>query len=357
MKIFVDARWTQTEFHDGISRYGSSLLGALHKIHPITVLIHDEKQLAFLPKKIPYVIVNNPISPRELLLARKLNELGADIVFSPLQYMGIWGRKYKLILTLQDLICYRHPKPPTFLIWPVRVVWRLFHISYWPQRTLLNQADAIATVSHTSKKYIQHHNITKKPITVAYNAPSPLKVKLKKPAKKLVYMGSFMPYKNVETLIASLEYLPGYDLLLLSSINPRREKELVELAGKDARVEFFGGVSDKEYAEILGSAHALVTASKEEGFGLPIIEAMSVSVPVICSDIEIFHEVAGDAGLFFDPDSPKDFAKQVRKLEKKTIRAQMTKKGKAQAGKFTWKKSAQELLKTMKKLHKNGLKK
>lgn len=357
MKIIVDARWTQTEFHDGISRYGSSLISALHKIHPITVLIHDKKQLKFLPKEISYILVNNPISPRELLLPRKLNQLGADVVFSPLQYMGIWGRNYKLILTLQDLIYYRHPKPPTFLALPIRIIWRLFHFSYWPQRLLLNKADTVVTVSHTSKKYIQQNNITKRPITVVYNAPSPLKLKLQKPTKKLVYMGSFMPYKNVETLIAALEFLPDYELHLLSTINPKREKELVEIAGKDARIEFYGGVTDKEYSGLLASAHALVTASKEEGFGLPIIEAMSVGVPVVCSDIEIFHEVAGDAGLFFNPDSPKDFAKQVRKLEKKATREQITKKGKAQARKFAWKKSAQELLKTMKKLHKNSLKK
>lgn len=357
MKIFIDARWTQTEFHDGISRYGSSLITALHKIQPVTVLIHDKKQLTFLPKKIPYILVNNPISPRELLLPHKLNQLGADIVFSPLQYMGIWGRKYRLILTLQDLIYYRHPKPPTFLALPIRIVWRLFHFSYWPQRLLLNQADAIATVSYTSKKYIQENNITKKTITVVRNAPSPLKIKLKKPTKKLVYMGSFMPYKNVETLILALEFLPNYELHLLSKINPKREKELIETTPKDARIEFYGGVTDQEYKEILSSAHALVTASKEEGFGLPIIEAMSIGVPVICSDIEIFHEVAGNAGLFFNPDSPEDFAKQVRKLEKKTTRSQMTEKGRAQARKFSWKKSAQELLKTMKALHKDNLKK
>ncbi len=350
MKIIVDARWTQTEFHDGISRYGSSLITALHKIHPITVLIHDKKQLKFLPKKIPYVLVNNPISPHELLLPRKLNQLGADVVFSPLQYMGIWGRNYKLILTLQDLIYYRHPKPPTFLALPIRIIWRLFHFSYWPQRLLLNQADTVVTVSHTSKKYIQQNNITKRPITVVYNAPSPLKLKLQKPTKKLVYMGSFMPYKNVETLIAALEFLPDYELHLLSTINPKREKELVEIAGKDARIEFYGGVTDKEYSGLLASAHALVTASKEEGFGLPIIEAMSVGVPVVCSDIEIFHEVAGDAGLFFNPDSADDFAKKVRQLEKKKFRLELTAKGKSQAKKFDWHTSAKTLLTTMKDL-------
>jgi glycosyltransferase involved in cell wall biosynthesis len=163
-------------------------------------------------------------------------------------------------------------------------------------------------------------------------------------------MGSFMPYKNVETLISALEFLPNYELHLLSKINPKREKELVEMAPKDAQIEFYGGVTDQEYKELLSSAHALVTASKEEGFGLPIIEAMSIGVPVICSDIEIFHEVAGEAGVFFDPDSAEELSKQVRKLEKKSFRQNITKEGLAQARKFSWHTSAKALLKTMRQL-------
>lgn len=347
MKVFVDARWTRTDHHDGVSRYGASLIRELHKLQPVTMLIHDKDQLRLLPKNVPYLIVNHPFSPRELKLPSKLNQLGADVVFSPLQYMGLWGRKYKLILTVHDLIYYRHPQPPTYLLWPVQLVWRLFHISFWPQRLLLNKADVVITVSQTSKKYLELHNITRRLISVVYNAPSRLKVKFQKPTKKLVYMGSFMPYKNVELLIAAMEFLPDYELHLLSKISPRREKELVISAPKHARILFYGGISDEEYAAHLSDCHALVTASKEEGFGLPLVEAMHSEVPIICSDIEIFHEVVGKAGLFFDPDSPQAFVDQVRALENKEIRQGLIKKGRAQAKKFTWKKSAHALLKAI----------
>lgn len=347
MKVFVDARWTRTDHHDGISRYGACVIGELHKLQPVTLLIHSKEQLKLLPKKIPYIIVNHPFSPSELLLPRRLNKLGADVVFSPLQYMGFGGRKYKLILTVHDLIYYRHSQPPTHLPWFVQIVWRLFHLAFWPQRLLLNNANAIVTVSETSKNYIQQHNITKRPISVVYNAPSNLKVKLQKPTKKLVYMGSFMPYKNVELLIKAMELLPDYELLLLSRISPTRERELIVDAPKDAKISFYGGVSDEQYAQILGECHALVTASLEEGFGLPLIEAMQAGVPVICSDTDIFHEVSGDGALFFDPSSPKDFADKVHELEKKKTRDELTTKGKSQAKKFTWAKSARVLAKTI----------
>ncbi len=350
MKVFVDARWTRTNYHDGISRYGACLIEELQKIQPITVLIHDKEQLNLLPKNIPYEIVNHPISWRELGLPHKLNDLGADVVFSPLQYMGIFGRKYKLILTVHDLIYYRHPQPPTYLTWPVQLVWRIFHLAFWPQRMLLDKADAIVTVSDTSKKYMQDNKITTKPVYVAYNAPSRLNIKHQKPKKKIVYMGSFMPYKNVELLIAAMKLLPDYELCLLSRITPAREKELVTKAPKDARISFYGGVTDQEYARVLSDCHALVTASLEEGFGLPIIEAMQEGIPVICSDIDIFHEVAGDAGLFFDPNSTQDFADKVRQLEKKKIREELVKKGKIQSKKFTWVKSAKVLRGTIQQI-------
>src|ERR1039458_6335004 len=106
MKVFFDARWTKIDHHDGISRFGSNLLEALAKLTPVTILIYDLRQLKLLPKDIPYIMVNNPLSPREIFLPHRLNALGADVVYSPMQLMGTWGRKYKLIFTLHDLVLY-----------------------------------------------------------------------------------------------------------------------------------------------------------------------------------------------------------------------------------------------------------
>lgn len=347
MNIFFDMRWTRLDTIDGLSRYGSSLATALHQLHPITVIVYDKRQLRLLPKGIPFVMVNHPFSPRELFLPRRLNRLDADVVFSPLQTMGTWGRKYKLILTLQDLIYYRHPQPPTFLPLPVRIVWRLFHMAYWPQRLLLNQADVIATVSKTSKKYIEEHNLTQRAVHVVYNAPLEIKnppKKLPKPTRDILYMGSFMPYKNAELLIAGMKDLPEYTLHLLSKISPERRVELEKLIPHGAKVKFWNGISEEDYHKLLSGAWALATASRDEGFGLPIIEAMALGVPVVCSDTEIFHEVGGEAALYFSPDSSQEFAKQVRKLEDMKIRQSSIQEGKTQAARFKWHVSAKALL-------------
>lgn len=354
MNVIVDARWTRMDTHDGISRYGAGLIEALHRLHPVTMLIHDERQLRLLPAGVPHVKVNSPFSPRELLLSRTLHRLRADVVFSPMQVIGGFRRNYRLILTLHDLIYYRHPRPPAFLPLPVRIVWRLYHKAFWPQRILLNRADAVVTVSETTKKLIAYHRLTRRPVTVVHNAPS---VPAghdgeQKPGSKrdLVYMGSFMPYKNVEVLIAGMALLPGYRLHLVSHLAPKREAELKATIPPGADVVFWRGISESDYQELLARAAALVTASRDEGFGLPVIEAMSAGTPVVCSDLEIFHEVTGGHAVFFEPGAPEDFAAAVSKVDDPDARDSLVSRARDRAKDFTWTHSAERLLDLMRSL-------
>ncbi|WP_114453322.1 glycosyltransferase family 4 protein [Halopolyspora algeriensis] len=365
MSVFVDARWTRTDAYDGISRYGASLIAELHRLHPVTMLIHDRAQLALLPRDVPYVVVNNPLSPRELWLSRTLHRLGADVVFSPLQVIGGFRRRYRLILTLHDLIYYRHPQPPGFLPLPVRLAWRLYHRAFWPQRVLLNRADAVVTVSETTRNLIAEHGLTRRPVAVVANAPSagtsqtdaagerdaaagPVRADDSRGARRdLVYMGSFMPYKNVETLLAGMAALPGYRLHLLSRIDPAREAELAGSVPAGADVVFWRGIGDDDYRDLLAGAAALVTASRDEGFGLPVIEAMNAQTPVVCSDLAIFREVTGGHAEFFAPDSAEGFAAAVRRLEEPEHRARLVSSAREQAAGFTWAASAGRLLELM----------
>lgn len=354
MKLFFDARWTRLDYYDGLSRYTAGLLQALHEDGvDVTMIIYSEEQRRLLPKEVPYVVVSHPFSPKELFLPRRLNALGADVVFSPLQVMGWAGRKYKLILTLQDVTYYQFPKPPTFLPLPVRIIWRLFHTAYWPQRFLLNKADAIATVSKTSRKYIQEYRLTDQPVTVVYNAPQPGIKPLKAArTKDIVYTGSFMPYKNVEVLIKGMADLPSYSLHLVSKIDTDRRKELTKLIPEGASVVFHNGLDEAAYQTLVGGAFAMATGSRAEGFGLPIIEAMAMGVPAVVSDLPIFHEVAGKGGLYFDPANPKDFASRIMMLEKAKIRSEIVKSALSHAEQFSWIKSARALTKLARALAK-----
>lgn len=346
MKIVIDARFTRTDHHDGISRYGASLIAATAKIADVSMLVSDVRQLALLPD-VPYTLISSPLSPLELFVARKVNATGADVVVCPMQTMGTWGRKYGLILTLHDLIYYEHPAPPGFLPAPVRLLWRLYHKAFWPQRLLLNRADTVATISRTTEALMAKYRLTRRPVRIIANAPQPAQ-EPRQPGdgadKTIIYMGSFMPYKNVETMVAGMAGLPKYTLHLLSRITPERRAELESLIPPGASVVFHNGVTDAEYDGLLRRATALVSLSRAEGYGLPLVEAMAVGTPVIASDIPIFREVGADAATYVAPESPGQFADAVAQLQDDAHWQDMSRRSLARAREFSWDESARQLV-------------
>ncbi|NUL43848.1 glycosyltransferase [Cellulosimicrobium funkei] len=368
----MDARYTRIGFHDGISRYGASLIAAAARLAPaveVTMIISDEAQLDMLPAGLPWVKVTDPTSPAEPFLARQLNTHRPDIVFSPMQTMGSAGRKYGLILTLHDLIYYQHRTPPADMPVPVKVLWRAFHLAYWPQRLVLDRADAVATVSETTRTLMRRHRLTRREIRVIGNAPQPVgrpRDPEVTPERTLVYMGSFMEYKNVQTLIRAMAHLPGYRLHLLSRISADRERELLAVAREsgveEAAVVFHHGTTDEYYVELLRSATALVTLSRAEGYGLPLAEAMAQGTPVVVSDVEIFREIGGSDGgaarfVTLGPSSsggaaaahpedtsPVELAARVRELEDPAVFAAASRAAAERAGLFSWDTSARALV-------------
>jgi glycosyltransferase involved in cell wall biosynthesis len=154
-----------------------------------------------------------------------------------------------------------------------------------------------------------------------------------------------MPYKNVETLIRGVGLTDSFELHLLSKIDSKRKSDLELFAQTaNARVVFHNGVSDEEYQELLRDAFALVSASKDEGFGIPLVEAMQVGTPVVVSDLEIFREVASVAGKFFEASKPTEFAEQLTALLNQKVWEQCSKDSLAQAALFNWNDSADALL-------------
>jgi glycosyltransferase involved in cell wall biosynthesis len=296
----------------------------------------------------------------------QVNRLRPDIVFTPMQTMGSWGREYKLVLTVHDLIYYSNRTPPRDLPAPIRLLWRLYHLAWWPQRMLLNRADAIVTVSKTTARLIAEHHLTKRPVSVVMNAadqPTPAQssyaaaratptrsaqssyaaARATPTRRSLVYMGSFMPYKNVETLVRAAALLPGCTLHLMSRISDAERQRLSAVA-PGATLVFHNGATDEQYQEELAGATALVTASRDEGFGIPLVEAMTLGTPAVVSDIPIFREIGADACVYFDPESPEALASAIRSLEAPAVWLEHSRRAVERARQFTWAASAEHLL-------------
>ncbi|WP_029629114.1 glycosyltransferase [Yaniella halotolerans] len=364
MRFFMDGRYIRTDFHDGISRFSHSLIHAVAQQMTPTVIIHDPAQRNFLPSNVDVVELHAPTSPKEPLAARKINVYEPDVVFSPMQTIGSVGRKFGLILTLHDLIYYQHRSPPRNLPPAVRGLWYAYHLSYTPQRLLLNRADAVATVSKTSQRLIRRHHLTSRPVHVISNAP-PLVERPRDPAgrreKILIYMGSFMEYKNVESLIAALRYLPEYQLHLCSRISDARQQDYFHIADsygvRADQLCFHNGIDDSAYRTLLRKAMALVTLSRSEGYGLPVAEAMAEGTPVILSNLEIFEEIGGrfnPGAQFVNLQSSHvsgEVADSVTALENDEafIRASIAARRQAQT--FQWEDSAKALVGIAEDIH------
>lgn len=365
MKLLLDARYVRIDHHDGISRYSAELIHAVVDVTRddprvrLAALISDPAQLDHLPD-VPHLMGPSVTSPAEVFTALELNRYRPDVVFSPMQTMGSLGRRHKLILTLHDLIYYDHPQPPSDLPWAVRVGWRAYHRAWWPQRVALNRADAVVTVSETTRQQILAHRLTKRDVRVVRNAASSEAVtpegaldRLAGRGSDLLYMGSFLPYKNVETLVHAAARLPEYTLHLLSRISPAREAQL-RARGVPDNVVFHRGVSDGEYQRMLASCAALLTASRAEGYGLPLIEAFAAGAPVVCSDLPIFREVAGDAAGYAPADDDAAFAARVRELTDPALARERVLAGLDRVRAHSWEDSAAELLALAWELHHRG---
>ena len=223
------------------------------------------------------------------------------------------------------------------------------YASYLPQRPLLNRADEIVTVSETVAGEIAEHHLTRHRVTVVPNAADGAPLAAAVPgarARSIVYMGAFIGYKDVATLVRAAAQLPGWTLHLASRIQPADRTRLEQVAAEagGASLVFHDGVDDAAYGRLLDEATALVSASRDEGFGLPVVEAMQRGVPVVLTDIPIFREVGGDAALYAKAGDPAAFAAAVRRLEDAGEWARRSASSLQEATRYSWDVSAARLL-------------
>ncbi|MDR2336678.1 MAG: glycosyltransferase family 4 protein [Candidatus Nomurabacteria bacterium] len=358
MKLFFDARFIRTDYHDSISLYSASLAQAILTHHQnITFLIHDEKQKTFLPNGAKTIKIHRPEHIKELFSGRILSKYHPDVVWTPLQTLKR-HKNYKLILTIHDLTYFKYNIPPKNHPLPVKIGWKLFHLSPKPQAFLLKKADAITVPSQNTKNELaKRMTINQRKIFVAAPAPRSL-TKYQKPPKQqasapknIVVIGTDQKWKNLDVIVAGMQFLTGRTLHILTKMSAESKARHQKLNKNHIKIVYHGAFDEKKEAEVLANNAILVSASLAEGFGMPLAEAMDFSVPIVVSDTPIFHEVAGEAGTYFDPKSSQSFAKAIKSLDNKKKREEMVKKGLEQVKKFDWNDSAQKIIKTARTLH------
>ncbi len=223
-------------------------------------------------------------------------------------------------------------------------------------------------VSRISKKLITPTNFVKDDIATAvgvdhkkivktYEAADYFEISanpLKKlGAKKFIfYVGRFFTHKNLYRLVDAYCKLPESKNIRLVFAG-KKDENLRMLQGyvskkyknKKKDILFIGFVSDEELKWLYENAECYVFPSLSEGFGLPGLEAMAHSCPLVSSNATCLPEVYGDAALYFDPANTEDMAEKINDvITDKKLREQLIVKGHKQIKKYSWRRMAEETL-------------
>jgi glycosyltransferase involved in cell wall biosynthesis len=209
--------------------------------------------------------------------------------------------------------------------------------------TLVSLSDVIISVSNTTKKsvdaYMEMLRISGRPVRAQRGGCFYLGCDLNEAEKgasvkanpqwqhvfhntnTFLVCGTLESRKNHSLILDAFDILwnQGKDLHLIfigrygwkTGALIKRLKEHPEL---NKRLYVITNSSDEELQFAYRSAKALIFASRAEGFGLPLVEALNCHLPVICSDIPIFHEIAGNNASFFDVNSARDLADRVNEF-------------------------------------------
>jgi len=330
MRVGFDV--SQAIFGTGVSDYTIDLFKALEKnftqdqFLPIGFSLRRQKEI----KKLFLNAKTFPIPPTALdFLWNRWHILDIDQFTGPIDvyHSSDWTQgpsAAKIITTIHDLAPILYPgehDPQIVAVHKRRLNW------------VAKESDAVICVSHnTARDFSRLYSYPASKIHVIYEGlPSRF---LHKPQKNkegdyVLAIGARQPRKNIYRLMSVFEkYQKRYNLPKLIII------------GEGG----IGYVSDQKLVDLMAHAKCFVYPSLYEGFGLPILGAFYHQVPVACSDIAPFQEVAGNAAVYFDPLSEKKIAAGIAEAISKKI------SGVPRLTRFSWDKTAYETMKVYRSL-------
>jgi glycosyltransferase involved in cell wall biosynthesis len=232
------------------------------------------------------------------------------------------------------------------------------------QRRAIAAADRLICVSDRTKQDVIHiHRVAENICRVVNNAAGTLKnvVGEKQASKMLLYVGDFISkYKNVDFLarcLGSREFseFREYNLMIVSSRRPDSadRSRLSELMPGE-RLTFVTACSDDDLAHMYLTCSAFIYPSLYEGFGIPILEALSYGTPVVSSTGGALAEVGGDAVYYFDPKSKEGFREALSKALSAGRKPSLVAARKEHARRFSWDKAAEMYVSVLREVSGRG---
>lgn len=365
MKIAIDGRMSQ---ESGIGRYIRNLLNQL------AIIDKKNEYLVLLTKEnINKVALGNNFKKiladfkwygisEQFKLPKLLNDLKPDLVHFPHFNVPILfdGR---FVVTIHDLIHQHFQMRRVTTLIPLLYKFKQFGYKRVFKNGISKSQKILVPSDYVKKLLINDWQVNDEKIVVTHEAVDD---KISKEANKInqkeitqvmekfninppfvFYVGNAHPHKNVEGLIeAFISLRKKYQqITLVLSGNDHYFWQAVKRQFQHKDIIFTGLISDKELVALYKNAKCFVMPSFEEGFGLPILEAMVCGCPVISAHSDALREVGGDACLYFDPKSTEDMKDKILSvLTNDEIKNDLIKKGKMRNKHFSWEKLAKDTL-------------
>lgn len=371
MKIAVNTRLVIKNKMDGIGLFTWQTFTLLAKHHPEIdfYFIFDRKpDEEFITAKNVHPIIIRPITKHiyvfpywyQIALKRVLKKLKPDI-FIATDGMFPLNNNIKTLAIIHDLNFEHHPE-----MLPKNVL--NYYKKYFPK--FAQQANQIATVSEFSKNdIVKTYKIEASKINVVFNGASKnfkpiseankqaVKDKFTEGVDYFLFVGTIHPRKNVPMLLKAFNQFKVENesslKLLIAGKTMWSNTETTQLLNgleHNKDIIFTGRVNDEELAELTAAATAITYIPIFEGFGIPLLEGMQCGVPVITSNITSMPEVVGDAGILVNPFSQKEVVHAMQKITAdNNFHEALSSKSILQAKKFSWEKTAQLVMESIKK--------
>lgn len=374
MRIVIDARlWSES----GLGRYIRNLVAELQRIdktnnYYILHLVKDFDSIAYTNKNFHKVFADFKWYgvDEQIKLPKLIRNLNPDLVHFPHFNVPVFY-KGKFVVTIHDLIHQHFATRDSSTLNPILHTVKKIGYKKVFSFAVKNSAKIIVPSKFVKNQLITEWRIKEDKIAVTYEGVDKKiikiieetekkfflnvteKFKIKKPF--LFYLGNAQPHKNIYKLIEAFVFLKEkYPKLSLVLSGPehffwekiKKKSHIGGLSAGKAGVIFTGFISDKEMVALYQNAEAFIMPSLEEGFGLPVLEAMMCNCPVISSNEGSLPEIAKDAALYFDPRDENDMAEKITQiLENKKLRKNLIEKGAKRYKEFSWEEMAMETLK------------
>ncbi|HDR68044.1 MAG TPA: glycosyltransferase family 1 protein [Bacteroidaceae bacterium] len=365
MKIAVNARLLLPGKLDGIGWFTWETLSRIVCAHPEHefYFIFDRKydrEFIFSENVTPVVYPPPTRHPLlwfiwfELVIPYVLKKTGADLFLSTDGFLSLRSG-VPSVSVIHDINFEHRPGDLPFLT-------RSYYRHFFPK--FAARANRIVTVSEYSRRdIINHFNIPESKIDMVYNganelfAPIPdsrkaeIRKKYTNGSAYFIFVGSLHPRKNITNLLKAFQLFKDelkndFKLVIVGKkffLNNEMEEQFNRMKDKED-VIFTGRLPPADLNDLLGAAYAMTFVPFFEGFGIPVVEAMYCDLPIITSNVTSLPEIAGDAALFTDPESPGSIRDaMVRIVKDQELRKSLIEKGRQRRDMFSWDNTASGL--------------